>query len=131
MEKVEEIRKEYYEVKQKSWKEKLWFFLKIYFIIFSAVGFTMFICEECMQTAMFGSFAYNSAKDVDGLENHINTIMKPTAHVSKIIIRGLGWLNPLMYPAYNQYLKVNDGYIKSAESEARAMREKEKSWQNQ
>jgi hypothetical protein len=74
----------------------------------------MFVWEEAMQTAMFGAFAYNTAKDYEGLEQHIKVVMIPTHESSEFFIKYFGWLAPLMYPAYLQYLESNDGYITSA-----------------
>jgi len=45
--------------------------LAIYFTLFSAVGFTMFVFEEGMQTAMFAAFAYQAVEDWPGLERHL------------------------------------------------------------
>jgi len=97
-------------------KKKLWFCLKIYFVIFSTSGFTMFICEEVMQTAMFGSFAYTNADDYVGLRDHIVLYMKPAAKTSSLLIHTIGLANPIMLPAYLEYLKVNEGYIKAQEN---------------
>ena len=95
--------------------------LVLYFFLFSTVGFTMFIFEEAMQTAMFASFGYVAAKDWPGLERHLR-IMKFVHWTSSLYIRSVGWLNPLMWPAYLVYLEANEAYLGSVESRLRARR---------
>lgn len=89
--------------------------LVIYFALASAVGFTMFIFEEAMQVTTFAAFAYQSAKDWDGLREHL-AIMRAVDSISRVFIRYVGWLNPLMWPAYMTYLKANEAYIRAMES---------------
>jgi hypothetical protein len=75
----------------------------------------MFIAEESMQTAMFAAFAYQSAEDWEGLEWHIENVMKPT-HKSAELIVGVGCIPGILFcKAYSQYLKANAGYIRSVE----------------
>jgi len=96
--------------------------LAVYFTIFSAVGFTMFIFEEGMQTCMFAAFAYQAAKDWPGLERHL-VVMRLVHRASEVFIKYVGWLNPLMWPAYLTYLEANAGYIQAVESRVqRALR---------
>ncbi len=95
--------------------------LLVYFFLFSTVGFTMFIFEESMQTAMFASFGYAAAKDWAGLEWHLH-IMKFVHRASELYIRSVGWLNPLMWPAYLVYLEANESYLHAVEARLRARR---------
>jgi hypothetical protein len=95
--------------------------LVLYFFLFSTVGFTMFVFEEAMQTAMFAAFSYQTAKDWPGLEKHLR-IMRFVHKASSIYIRSVGWLNPLMWPAYLVYLEANESYLQSVESRLRARR---------
>jgi len=88
--------------------------LAVYFALFSAVGFTMFIFEEGMQTAMFAAFAYQAAKDWPGLERHL-VVMRVVHRASELFIKYVGWLNPLLWPAYLTYLEANAGYIRAVE----------------
>jgi hypothetical protein len=88
--------------------------LIVYFTLFSTAGFTSFIAEEAMQCSTFGAFAYQSAKDWDGLESHL-VVMKSVHSTGEFCIRYIGWLNPIMYPAYLNYAKANRGYIKAIE----------------
>ena len=102
----------------KPWWVKL---LVVYFFLFSTVGFTMFIFEEAMQTVMFASFGYVAAKDWPGLERHLR-IMKFVHGASSLYIRSVGWLNPLMWPAYLVYLEANESYLGAVEARLRARR---------
>jgi len=95
--------------------------LLVYFFLFSAVGFTMFVFEEAMQTAMFASFGYAAAKDWSGLERHLQ-IMRVVHRASELYIRYVGWLNPLMWPAYLTYLEANESYLHAVEARLRAHR---------
>lgn len=109
----------YEELKEKSkFVKKYGAVILIYLFVSGMAGFACFICEESMQTAMFGAFAYNNAKDYYGLQNHI-VVMESTASLSKVIIYSIGWLNPLMFPSYVNYLKNNDAYIKASKSVVR------------
>jgi len=105
-------------------EKRLWVkILLIYLGIASAVGFTMFIFEEAMQTTTFAAFSYQSAKDWDGLESHLK-VMKAVDASARFFIRYFGWLNPLMWPAYLEYLEANKAYIKAMEN--RVLKEKER-----
>ena len=86
--------------------------LLILLAVQGGVGFMCFLFEECMQTNMFAAFAYQSAKDWDGLKMHVE-LMESTHKTAEIFIKSIGWLSPLTYPAYLEYLQVNEGYIKS------------------
>lgn len=104
------------EMEEKASKPKKYFkFLGIVIAVMGLGAFPCFIMEEAMQTAMFGAFAYNTADDYYGLQNHIS-IMKSTATTAKVVIYSIGWLSPLTYPAYISYLKNNDAYIRAQES---------------
>ena len=91
--------------------------LLIAFAIHGTAGFICFISEEAMQTAMFGAFAYCSAEDWDGLEQHIK-VMESTHSISSAVIYIFGWFSPLSFPAYISYLEVNQAYIDSMKMRA-------------
>ena len=100
-------------------KESLKWTLKIAFIAFTASGFMMFVLEESLQMMSFGEFAYSSAKDWNGMEEHLK--LHQNAHdFASFMINAFGWMNPLMYPAYLQYLEADKAYIKAAYSRVRA-----------
>jgi len=65
-----------------------------------------------MQMMSFGAFAYNNAKDYEGLKEHVK-VMEAVHQTSSFLIKFIGWLNPIMYPAYLQYLDTNEAYIVS------------------
>lgn len=94
-------------------KKLIWTIAKIYFLLFSTVGFTMFVCEESMQITTFGCFAYSQANDFKGLEDHLESTVIPTHKFAKFFINNFGWINPIMWPAYKQYVIGNEGYIAS------------------
>lgn len=91
----------------------------IIFTIHSTFAFMCFIVEEGMQTAMFGAFAYQNAKDWEGLYWHIENVMKPAHTSGEFLIRNFGWLAPVTYPAYLQYARINKAYILSVERRVR------------
>lgn len=92
-------------------KKFLWFasFLVAYA---GLIGFTCFIFEETLQLQTFTAFIYTNSKDWDGLANHIK-FMEKTQHFAEFWIKGFGWGNPLMWPAFLSYLKSNEAYIKA------------------
>lgn len=101
-------------------KEQCWKYFKLYISIAVTIGFTMFIFEECMQTVMFANFSYEKNKDVEGLKHNIKQ-MEGIAEINKLFVYGVGWLNPIMFPAYLTYINANEQYIKSAKSSLKRM----------
>lgn len=97
-------------------KSKAWLIIKVWVGLAITIGFAMFIMEETMQVMMFASFNYKNVGDWNGLKSHL-VLMKTIDIASEITIRGFGWINPVMYPSYLSYLKANDAYIRSIESE--------------
>lgn len=107
-------------VSSKSKKGRKWLaVLLIIITVHGLVGFMMFIFEEAMQTAMFAAFAYQNAKDWHGLKRHIK-VMKDIHSSAEVSIYSVGWLAPLMFPAYLKYLDSNEAYIKSVEARVAA-----------
>ena len=98
--------------------KKVLAFFMIFLTIHGTIGFAEFIYEESMQTAMFAAFSYTSAKDWDGLQNHLNT-MRGTQEQAEFFIVYCGWLAPLMWPAYLNYLSNNAAYIRATEKRIR------------
>lgn len=95
--------------------KKFWKWAIAIFAVMSMAGFMSFICEEAMQAAMFSAFAYSNAKDWEGLNRHIGTL-KTVHATSEFMIVAFGWLNPIMFPAYMNYLSSNKAFIKSQEA---------------
>ena len=78
------------------------------------IGFTCFIFEETLQLQTFTAFIYTNSEDWDGLEEHIE-FMKKTQGFAEVWIKGFGWGNPIMWPAFLSYLDSNEAYIKALE----------------
>jgi len=89
----------------------------IVFSVYTIASFVCFICEEAMQTAMFGAFSYTATKgytesNCEALESHLK-LMEQVHRSSEVMINTIGMIAFVSYPAYRIYLKSNDGYIKS------------------
>ena len=67
-----------------------------------------------MQLQTFAAFIYTNAEDWEGLEEHIG-LMKKTQSFAGVWIKGFGWGNPIMWPAFLSYLESNEAYIKALE----------------
>jgi len=89
----------------------------IFLTIHGTVGFAMFVCEEAMQTAMFGAFSYQNAKDWEGLLMHVQ-VMKSVHATGTVVIKYFGWLAPVMYIPYLKYLESNQAFIEAMEIRA-------------
>lgn len=76
------------------------------------IGFTCFIFEEGLQLQSFTASIYVNSKDWDGLNGHIQLMEKSQAF-AEFWIKGFGWGNPVMWPAFLSYLDSNEAYIKS------------------
>jgi len=78
------------------------------------IGFTCFIFEETLQLQTFTAFIYTNSEDWEGLSGHIE-LMKKTQTFAEIWVKGFGWGNPIMWPAFLSYLESNEAYIKALE----------------
>src|SRR3989344_4820062 len=92
-------------------KTLLWVF-SIFIAYAGLVGFTCFIFEESLQLQSFAAFMYVNSEDWDGLREHVE-LMEKTQNFAEAWIKGIGWSNPIMWPAFLSYLESNDAYIKS------------------
>jgi len=97
--------------KKENTKSFLWL-LSILIAYAGLVGFTCFIFEEALQLQSFAAFMYVNSEDWEGLEEHI-ILMEKTQNVAEIWIKGIGWSNPIMWPAFLSYLDSNEAYIKA------------------
>jgi len=92
--------------------------IKIYVFFFSALGFTMFIGEETVQTAGFSCFGYAASKDWTGMDTVCRatyaTILDWYCALVDNPIMLIG--NPIMQPGYVQYCIAGRSYLKSVES---------------
>jgi len=105
-------------------KRRIFFAVKVYVFLFSAVGFSLFIFEESLQTAGFSGFAYSEAEDWRGLETVTIPTQKtilaaydPFVHNPLVMI-----LNPLMAPAYRAFYLAAEAQIKGNEARVRFQR---------
>ncbi|MBU2346681.1 MAG: hypothetical protein KJ888_21020 [Gammaproteobacteria bacterium] len=105
---------------KENWSTKFKRILQTMAILLSIQGlitFSLFICEEALQTTTFGTWPAQDAGDwslvldgVDLLEN-INFGMK-------IINYSVGWIQPLAFFSYRSYSKATDYYIKGLKAKA-------------
>lgn len=79
------------------------------------IGFVMFIFEETMQTEMFAGFGFVKNEDCYGMKENVKQL-EATTKFNKLVVYGAGWLNPILFPAYKEYIKANEQYIKSEKS---------------
>jgi len=76
------------------------------------IGFTCFIFEETLQLQTFTAFIYTNSEDWNSLNNHIH-FMEKTQNFAEFWVKGFGWGNPIMWPAFLSYLKSNEAYIEA------------------
>jgi hypothetical protein len=97
------------------WENRAKTYLRYFFAYITIVGivtFSLFLHEEAIQTAIWGTWPAQDAKQWHlvkkglTLVNSINTSMK-------IINYCFGWIQPLALIAYYQYAKATDYYIES------------------
>src|SRR3989344_5339343 len=100
------------EFPEKSKLKTLLWILSIFIAYAGLVGFTCFIFEESLQLQSFTAFIYVNSEDWTGLKEHV-VFMEKTQNLAEIWIKGIGWSNPIMWPAFLSYLASNDAYIKS------------------
>ncbi|MDO8623555.1 MAG: hypothetical protein Q7R52_04885 [archaeon] len=94
-------------------KIKKWLWIASVLVAYAGlIGFTCFIFEESLQLQSFTASIYINANDWNGLENHVK-LMEKTQSVAEFWIKGFGWGNPIMWPAFLSYVESNDAYITS------------------
>ncbi len=81
------------------------------------VTFSLFIFEESLQVATFGTWPAQDANDwhlvLEGLD-----LMKSINFGMKAINYSVGWIQPLAFFSYRAYAKSTDFYIKALEQKA-------------
>lgn len=91
----------------------------VYLTIAGLVTFSLFICEEAFQTAMFGTWP---AKDAGAW--HVvkkgTEVMRSANRLMKIINYTAGYIQPLAFFAYRAYGISADYYIEALETEIMA-----------
>jgi hypothetical protein len=89
--------------------------LAIYISVTGLVTFSLFILEESIQTAMFGTWPAQDAKDWElvrfGCER-----MRDANNMMRTINYSLGWIQPLAFLAYRAFSESTESYIQSLEA---------------
>ncbi|HOV88228.1 MAG TPA: hypothetical protein PLM79_17870 [Syntrophobacteraceae bacterium] len=105
---------------------RLWFIVKqrarvilsilaIYISVTGLVTFSLFITEESIQMATFGTWPAQEAKDWYLVREGCERI-KDTNRALKLINNCLGWIQPLAFFAYRSYGKSTDSYVAGLEA---------------
>lgn len=92
----------------------LWGF-GIYLSVASFVTFSLFIHEEAIQTAMFGTWPSQDVGDWQTVKVGIKIISGINTSM-KTITYSMGWIQPLALISYHQYGKATDYYIRGLTS---------------
>jgi hypothetical protein len=87
----------------------------IYISVTGLVTFSLFILEESIQTAMFGTWPAQDAKDWQVVKSGCERI-RDANWALKTINYCLGWIQPLAFVAYRSYGKSTDIYIQGLEA---------------
>lgn len=88
--------------------------LGVLVIISGSISFAMFLTEEGFQCLTFACFAYTNSGDIDGLEQHL-ILVKQVDRSGSFFIKWFGWLSPIFYAPYLDYVKANKAYIRAME----------------
>ena len=86
----------------------------IILLVSGVVSFGLFISEEALQAASFAAYGYVNAKDWEGLRDHL-LMMHFIEKSCGFYIKFIGWLSPLMYPAYLNYLSAYRSQVRQYE----------------
>jgi len=89
--------------------------LAIYISITGLVTFSLFILEESIQTAMFGTWPAQDAKDWELVRFGCDR-MRDANTMMKVINYSLGWIQPLAFLAYKSFSESAESYIQSLEA---------------
>jgi len=97
-------------------KLKRWLtYFAIFISVISIVTFTLFIYEESLQVAMFGTWPAQDAGDWQQVLRGLD-LMETLNLQMKIITYAVGWVNPLALLSYRAYAKSTDYYIQSVKA---------------
>ena len=97
-------------------------FFKVLFAYLTIAGiitFSLFICEEAFQTAMFGTWPAQDAKDWPTVKKGL-TVMATANRTMKLINYSIGWVQPLAFFAYRTYGHSADYYVEALKSKVMA-----------
>jgi hypothetical protein len=89
--------------------------LALYISFSGLVTFSLFILEESIQTAMFGTWPAQDAKDWEVVKFGCERI-RDANWALKAVNYSLGWIQPLAFVAYRSYGKSTDIYIQGLEA---------------
>jgi len=89
--------------------------LAIYISFTGLVTFSLFILEESIQTAMFGTWPAQDAGDWYTVKFGIERIKEANTTL-KTVNYCFGWIQPLAFIAYRAYGRSTDAYIAGAEA---------------
>jgi len=90
-------------------------YMAIFISVISIVTFTLFIYEESLQVAMFGTWPAQDAGDWAQVLRGLD-LMESLNLQMKIITYSVGWVNPLALFSYRAYARSTDYYIASVKS---------------
>ena len=85
-------------------------FFTVYLALCGLVSFSLFILEESMQTAMFGIWPAQDAKDWQTVKAGADFI-RTTNRTMTFINWAVGWIQPLSFVSYRTYSKAADIYV--------------------
>lgn len=97
------------------WWKKTLSALVLYLSVVGLVTFTLFILEESIQMATFGSWPAQQAKDwrtALAACDQIRTVNR----ILKVINYSVGWIQPLAFLSYWAYARSTDIYIAGLEA---------------
>ncbi len=81
-----------------------------YVTIAGLVTFSLFICEEAIQTAMFGTWPAKDTKQWNLVLAGAD-LMAKINFTAKVINYSIGWIQPLAFFSYRSYAKSTDYYV--------------------
>jgi len=90
-----------------------------YLTIAGIVTFSLFICEEAFQTAMFGTWPAQDARDWVTVKRGIR-VMVAANNTMKLINYSVGYIQPLAFFAYRAYGRSADYYVDALTSKVMA-----------
>ena len=86
--------------------------LAAYISMVGIITFSLFILEESIQMATFGTWPASDARDWQ-LVKHGLDVISTANRTMKIINYSIGWIQPLAFLSYQSYGKATDYYIES------------------
>jgi hypothetical protein len=97
------------------WEEKIKFYLRYLFAYLAIAGlvtFSLFLHEEAIQTAIWGTWPAQDAKQWRLVKNGTELISSINTSM-KVVNYMFGWIQPLALISYYRYAQATDYYIES------------------